>query len=97
LTPSSKKQQFLVTSPHIIILPMLMNPPSATIAPLGTQTFQALGGYGAITYTLSVNNSGGSINSSTGAYTAGSTRNVQDTVLATDTQSHTVTAIVQVT
>lgn len=97
LTPALKSNQFAISSPDIIILNMIMIPASATVAHGTTKTFQAQGGFGAITYTISTNNSGGTINSSTGLYTAGATHPVTDTITATDTQSHTVTASVSVT
>lgn len=95
LSPTSKKNQFAVASANIIIVPVLLSPPSLTIARLGTQQFTASGGYGAYTYSLSVNASGGSINASTGAYTAGNTPGV-DTVRVTGTLGNTTTALVTV-
>jgi hypothetical protein len=56
-----------------------------------------VGGYGAKTYSLSVNNSGGSINSSTGLYTAGATPSVVDTVHVVDGIGSTANASVSVT
>jgi hypothetical protein len=76
---------------------MILSPVTSTIAPTLTQTFTALGGYGTLVYSISVNNSGGSINSSSGLYTAGSTPNVTDTILVTDSLSNTATAVVNVT
>jgi len=96
LTPSSKKLQFVTSSPDIIILSMVMSPALAVVAPLGTQQFTALGGYGAYTWTMDSNPSGGSVNSS-GLYTAGSTGSVTDVVRATDTQGNYVTANITVT
>lgn len=96
LTPSAKNKQFAVSSDNIIITPMLLSPDSAVVAALGTQTFTGLGGFGALTYTLSVNNSGGSIDSGTGEYTAGSTPSVMDTVRVDDTLGNFATAIVTV-
>ncbi len=69
-------------------------PTTRSLAPLGTQTFRANGGATPYVYTLSTNNSGGSINSSTGAYVAGITGSVADTVLVTDAQSKTASAVV---
>jgi hypothetical protein len=97
LTPSSKKNQFAVSSPNIIIIAMQFSPSSATVAPLGTQTFAGLGGYGSYTYALQTNLSGGSINATSGLYTAGSTPNVIDVISATDSLGNTVTANVTVT
>lgn len=97
LTPSSQKNQFIVSSPNIIILPMQMSPASATVAHTATQQFQALGGYGAYAYSMQSNPSGGSVNATSGLYTAGATPNVTDVVLATDLFGNTVTASVTVT
>lgn len=97
LSPSSLQYQFVVASENIVIIPILLTPSVSQIAPAGTQTFIAYGGYGAYTYSLSVNNSGGSINSSTGLYTAGATPNVIDTVKVTDVLGNTKTVDVTVT
>ncbi len=78
---------------------------SLTIAPPGpiarvigdTIDFGASGGTGGgYVYTLLVNNSGASIDSGTGFYTAGSTPNVSDTVRVTDSGSNTDDAVVNV-
>jgi hypothetical protein len=97
LSPSSKKNQFTVQASNIIITPMLLSPPSATVVHLTTQQFAGLGGYGTLTYSLSVNNSGGSINSSTGLYTAGATPGGTDTVRVVDSLGNSATALVTVT
>jgi hypothetical protein len=74
-----------------------VSPSTPTVPPLGTQTFVASGGSGTgFVYTLSVNNSGGSINSSSGLYTAGSSGSVVDTVLVTDSLGNTGTTTVNV-
>lgn len=84
LTPSTKDKQFVVTSPDIIILPIILNPTSATVVnTTGTVDFSALGGFGAYTFTIHTNNSGGTINGSTGHYTAGATPST-DVVRVTD-------------
>lgn len=97
LTPSTKNRQFAVTSADIIIIPMLLLPSTATVVNGHTAQFTGSGGYGVYTYSISINNSGGSINSSSGLYTAGATNGVQDTILVTDTQSNTATALVTIT
>lgn len=97
LTPGSKQYQFIVSAANIIIIPIVLTPVSAQVAPSGTQTFSAVGGYGTYTFSLSVNNSGGSINASTGLYTAGATPNVKDTVKVIDLLGNSQTVIVQVT
>lgn len=95
LSPSAKNKQFVVSSPDIIVIPMIMSPSSAQVATLGTKQFTALGGYGAITWTMDANPSGGSVDSS-GLYTAGGTPTTTDVVRATDTQGNFVTANVTV-
>ncbi len=95
LSPSVKKNQFIVTEAKIIIIPMLMSPPSAALDSLATQQFTALGGYGAYTWTMDATPSGGSV-SPTGLYTAGAGTGT-DVVRATDTLANYVTANVVVT
>lgn len=97
LLPASKKDQFIVSSANIIIVPILLTPIDPTVAPTDTIDFLAYGGYGAHTFSLSVNNSGGSINSSTGVYTAGSTPLVTDTVKVTDVLGNFSTMDITVT
>jgi hypothetical protein len=83
LLPTAQNYQFSVTQADIIILPIILNPTSDTVAPLATIDFSSLGGYGTYTYTINTNVSGGSINSSTGVYVAGSTAGT-DVVRVTD-------------
>jgi hypothetical protein len=59
--------------------------------------FTAGGGANPLIFTLAVNNSGGSINSATGLYTAGPTSGVSDTVRVTDVFGITADATVTVT
>jgi len=96
LSTASKQNQLVVTSANIIILPMILSPVTSTIASPLTQTMTGLGGYGTLVYSLSINNSGGSINASSGLYTSGVTRNVTDTIFVTDAMGNTATATVQV-
>ncbi len=78
-------------------VPLAVNPTSANVPPLGAQSFGASGGSGSgYTYTLQTNASGGSINSSSGAYQAGTTGNVTDVVKVTDSLANTATANVTV-
>lgn len=67
-----------------------------SVAPKGTKTFTCGGGSGAgFVYSLSINNSGGSINPSTGLYTAGPTASVTDTVQVADSDGDSaVTTVV---
>ncbi len=96
LSPASKQYQFIVESANIVIIPMILSPITATVAALGTQQMTGLGGYGALVYSFQTNNSGGTINSSSGLYTAGSTPSVVDTLLVTDAQDNTATATITV-
>ena len=74
-----------------------ISPASLSTTPRGTQTFTASGGSGVgYTWSLSTNNSGGSIDSVTGVYTAGATGSVTDVVLCTDSLGNTKTAAVTV-
>lgn len=96
LSPTSQKNQFAVASANIVILPMAVSPSSAAVTHLLTQQFTNLGGYAPITYSLQSNPSGGSINATSGVYTAGSTTGVTDVVKLTDAFGNTATANVQV-
>lgn len=96
LIPTAKNDQFAVSSANIIILPMILSPTASTVKTLLTEQFTALGGYAPHVYTISVNNSGGSINSSTGLYTAGSTTGVSDGILVTDAFGYSGSASVTV-
>jgi hypothetical protein len=70
---------------------------ATTIAPRGSTTFSATGGSGSgYTWSISTNNSGGAINSSTGAYTAGATPSVTDTVRVVDSASNSATRTIAV-
>jgi MYXO-CTERM domain-containing protein len=69
----------------------------ASLAPKATHTFTALGGSEqGYVYALKTNASGGSINSSTGAYQAGATGSVTDVVQVTDSANNVATANVTV-
>ncbi|MFW6023352.1 MAG: SBBP repeat-containing protein, partial [Myxococcota bacterium] len=77
--------------------PLEIEPSGASVPPKGTVTFEASGGSEAgYVWTLSTNASGGSIDSSTGEYTAGETGEVTDIVMVTDSLDNTATAEVQV-
>ena len=78
-------------------------PPELTISPLvadvntsGGQLFTAGGGLSPYTFSIPVNNSGGSIAAATGQYTAGPSGNVSDTVRVTDAFGSTADATVNV-
>lgn len=96
LTPTAKNNQFALASNTIIILPIILSPKTATLAPAQTQQMTPLGGFGPYTYLLTINNSGGSVNASTGLYTAGPSAGA-DTVQVTDSESHTAIAVMTVT
>lgn len=95
LFPTSKKNQFAVSAANIIITAMQVSPNAANIVHLTTQTFVGVGGYGTYIYSMQSNPSGGTINGSTGVYTAGSA-GFTDVVLVTDTLGNTATANVTV-
>lgn len=95
LSPISPKYQFAVAQANIVILPMILSPITATVTHGTTKQLTGVGGYGVLVYSLSVNNSGGSINSSTGLYTAGATPSV-DTAKVVDTLGNSVTATMTV-
>lgn len=97
LTPSSKDKQFAISTADIIVLPIILNPVTNTVVHGGTIQFSELGGFGTPTYSIHTNNSGGSINSSTGLYTAGGTHPVTDVVRVTDALSNTTDVNVAVT
>jgi subtilisin family serine protease len=68
-----------------------------SLSPRGTRTFTATGGAGSpYTWSLSTNASSGSIDRSTGTYSAGATGGVTDTVVATDLLGNFATATVSV-
>lgn len=96
LTPSAKNKQFAVTSPNIIILPIIVSPSSAAVLNAATRQFTSLGGFGSIVWSIATNVSGGSINSSTGLYTAGAVDGT-DIIRATDSLGNFTAANVTVT
>lgn len=96
LSPISKQNQFVISSPNIVIIPMQLLPSTNQVATATTVQFHAYGGYGAYTYSISVNNSGGSINGSTGLYTSGASTMVTDTVQVIDVYGDSITASVTV-
>lgn len=105
--PNTINKQFSIIASNIIALPIALNCPSGTpafdtnnqqdglavsINRNLTIQFVAAGGYGTLTWSVS---GSGSINSSTGFYTAGSSAG-SATVTVTDTESNTQTATVTV-
>jgi hypothetical protein len=71
-----------------------ISPASVDLQVGQTQTFTPGGGAPPYTFSLLTNNSGATINASTGLYTAGSTPSVTDTVRLTDDAGATVDATV---
>ncbi|HEX4457108.1 MAG TPA: hypothetical protein VIA18_04015, partial [Polyangia bacterium] len=73
-----------------------IKPKKATVSPGGLVAFSATGGSGSISFAVTTNSSGASINATTGAYVAGPTGSTIDTVTATDKLGNTATAKVTV-
>ncbi len=97
LLPSGKNRQFVLSSPNIIIYPMILSPASPSVAHTGSQTFIGLGGYGSPSYAFVTNNSGGTIGSQSGLYVAGSSHPVTDIVKVFDSFSSSTIVSVSVT
>jgi hypothetical protein len=98
ISNTSLDKQFSLTASQIYILPVQLLPIGATVAHGATQQFTAYGGsQTGWVYSIAVNNSGGSINASTGLYTAGATPNVSDTIQAVDGDGNDKTVTVNVT
>lgn len=97
LTPSSKQYQFVVIAENIVVIPIVLLPMTNIVDPLGTVQFAAYGGYGPYTYSILINNSGGSIDASTGEYTAGSTPLVTDSIKVVDAFGNIGTATASTT
>jgi len=97
LAPSSKQNQFIISDDNIIILAMILSQDVSSVGVGESVQFTGLGGYGTYVYSFQTNNSGGSINASTGLYVAGATPSVIDTLKVTDSLGNTATATVSVT
>lgn len=76
--------------------PLTISPSTVTVATTGSQTFTTTGGAGGVTFSLSQNQTGGSVNSSTGAYLPGPLEGT-DKVTATDSHGTTAVATITVT
>lgn len=96
LTPTAKNKQFIVSSANIVILPMILSPTTSTVGVGATKQMVGQGGYGDLVYSFTTNNSGGTINASTGLYTAGATPAVSDTLKVTDAFGNTASAVIAV-
>lgn len=110
LSPSARNKQFQVAQARIIITPMQMSGPgvlaayvigvltfTASVAVTDTLQLASVGGFGGYTYSMSASPSGGSVDPSTGLYTAGATPSVVDIVLVTDALSNTAQISISVT
>ena len=76
---------------------MSLTPTMASVPPKGSRIFSALGGSGTgYAWSLATNASGGSVNTSTGSYTAGPIGGVTDVVCVTDSLGEAVCAEVAV-
>jgi hypothetical protein len=74
-----------------------VSPASASVPPRGSQSFAVAGGSGTYAFSLVTNASRGSVNASTGRYSAGSKGGVTDVVKVVDDLGNSATAPVQVT
>ena len=84
------------TYPHPLTATNTISPTSGSVATGGQIDFDSSGGFTPYLFTLQVNNSGGSINSSTGLYTAGNTAPSSDTVRVWDSYGNYADASVSV-
>jgi hypothetical protein len=97
LSPTKRNNQFVVLQPNITITPILLLPATANVPRTTTQQFTAVGGsQSGYVYSLIQNQSGGSINSGTGLYTAGSVTGI-DVVQVVDSSGNTATSTVTAT
>ena len=78
--------------------PVAISPASLTLAPKGSGTFTVSGGSGSgYVFSLSSNASGGTVDATTGVYTAGSIGGVTDVVRVVDSLGRPATATITVT
>ncbi|QQS32895.1 MAG: carboxypeptidase regulatory-like domain-containing protein [Acidobacteriota bacterium] len=77
--------------------PLTISPTSTSVTAGNTQTFTRSGGFGAATFNFVQNNSGGTINPTTGLYAAGFTDSVTDTLQLTDSLGEIANATVNIT
>ena len=101
LTPTALNYQFVPQTANIFITPIVLLPQTSRVAhgsPGGSVQFTAYGGtQTGYTYTFVTNNSGGTLNSSTGAYAAGNTGGITDTIQVQDSGGNITTATITVT
>jgi MYXO-CTERM domain-containing protein len=84
------------TSEATVGAALALSPSTAAVPPLGAQAFRSMGGNGGTTFSIKANNSGGSIDSITGAYVAGPTPDTTDVVQVSDSLNNVATATVTV-
>jgi hypothetical protein len=75
---------------------LAITPASAAVAPRGSTRFRAGGGSGGYVFSFASNGSGGTINSSTGVYTAGALGDTTDRIQVVDSNGAIATARVTV-
>jgi hypothetical protein len=95
LTPFSRQNQFVIVADNIVLLPMQLLPLAFTVDVTDQLQMNGYGGYGTLTYSILTNNSGGSINASSGLFTAGATPGI-DTLKVTDSFGNYATATISV-
>ena len=95
LQPSTKDKQYQITESNVILLPIQLLPLAQTIGTEIEIQFSAKGGYGTYTYSLEVDNSGASLNTSTGLYESG-TGTGDDTIRVTDDEGNFTEVIITV-
>lgn len=95
LEPTTKQFQFVVEEANVIIIALQLLPSASSVATGDTKQFTTYGGYGDYTYSILINNSGGTIDVN-GLYEAGVTPGV-DTLQVVDALGNSITAIVSVT
>jgi hypothetical protein len=96
LTPTALNNQFVVSATNTNITPIVMLPSSVSVPHTQTQQFNAYGGIQPYVYSVVGGGSGGTINSSTGLYTAPSGTGA-DTVRVTDANAATANSTVTIT
>lgn len=96
LAPSSRANFFSVAEANIIVLPIILSPVQITVDPLEVVQFTPLGGLAPFTFSMDANPSGGTVNATTGEYTAGGVSGT-DIVRVTDDEGNFSIATVLVT
>ncbi len=96
VSPNQYSDVYLIPAMTTPSSPLAISPSAVTLNIGGTQTFSASGGTAPYTFSIVTNNSGGTINASTGAYVAGSKGGVTDVVRVTDGSANTSNASVTV-